>query len=123
MPPADQAQINRDAWNKVLALGLAGVGTGAGLRGLIGLRNLFSQPPAVDSGSSLPTSLPVYVEDDEEDALRKAGALLKQAFENPLTKLVGDSRPGVNWWQIPVGIGMGAGGAYGGWKLIDKTAG
>src|SRR3954447_23705931 len=35
---------NKDAWKQILQIGLLGLGTGAGTRALLGMRDLFSRP-------------------------------------------------------------------------------
>jgi len=74
--------------------------------------------PGVARSSLVPTSVavPVPGRDEEEEpkvaSLSEAAGLLKEA-------VFGDAKPGINWWQPPAAVALGAGGAYGGWKLID----
>lgn len=96
----------RDAWNRVLSAIVLGGGVGAGARGLVGLRNLILNPPAVDEQSSVPSEVPIVVPRSPEE---------KRAFPEMPTRADG----GVNFWEYPVGIGGGALGVYGGWKLVD----
>jgi hypothetical protein len=97
-------------------VGIAGLGVGAGARGITGISNLFGAH-AEPSRRPLPppSLLPVPIpgrrpEEDEEDPLRKAAAAISK---------VAEVRPGLNWWQIPASAALGAGGVAGGWELMD----
>lgn len=134
--PYEQAKA--DAVRKILNMSLAGLGTGAALRGVLGLKNLMNppyQPPFVSPGpSTLP--VPVVADDEEEDQLAK---LASDAAANPgivntlatqLSKLIPDdaiSRNVSNMayapWMMPLMFGGTAAGIYGGWRAADSLIG
>jgi hypothetical protein len=104
----------RRALQSVLGVGLGGLGVGAGARGIVGLRNLFTGGrDMVQRSAPVPTLLPVPVPQrpDEEKAplSRAAATITKEAV-----------RAGLNWWQIPASATLGAGGVAGGWELMDR---
>lgn len=99
----------------MLGIGLGGLGLGAGARGLLGARDLLfggrnrlGYAPPVPA--RLPVPIPEIVEDEEEEPLRKAAALVSKEAQ---------TRAGINWWQVPASTALGMGGVAGGWKLMD----
>jgi hypothetical protein len=94
---------------------LAGLGVGAGARGLYGLYNLINRsnrgPEPTGFGGPLPTEMPV---DDEEEKLKLAA----DGKPSWLSTGSGESKSGIPWYLL-AGVGAGAGGAYGGWKIMD----
>lgn len=101
----------------MLSVLMLGGSIGAGTRGLMGLRNLLSpNPDVVDTQSSIPVQVPIHLghrpQPQEEE--NKTGMPFSKAA-------VFDARPdgGINWWELPGGTLAGAGGLYGGWKLVD----
>jgi len=86
---------------------LAGLGTGAGLRGILGLLEMSrqgAQPPQAQAPTG---QIEVPVDDEKIAALAD---FLKGDYAK--------STSGVPW-AIPAAVGAGAAGAYGGWKGID----
>jgi len=70
---------------------------------------LTRKGPGVAESSKVPMSVPIPVPPTEKQSvapLEEAAGLLKEAD--------------IRWWQVPAGAAIGAGGAYGGWKLIDS---
>jgi hypothetical protein len=105
------SQAEKDAWNRMLAVLVTGGAAGAGIRGLMGVRNMFRDKPKVDPVSSIPQPVPIRI------PLR-----MQEEEDEPMPKLAGlGARPSgrFNWWEIPTGIAAGAGGLFGGWKLVD----
>ena len=110
-----QKQLAQEGMRDILSTVLLGAGIAGTLRGGQGLLNLLSRgnkPLRTRSGIS---SLRVPVSADKEEEEKEAGE--KQAF-----KAVPDSVTNKNslWWYMPSLLAAGAGGAYGGWKLIDN---
>lgn len=128
--PGDPAQAlrNAKAIQSVLGLGLAGLGVGAGARGMLGIRRLLwpeqhSLAPSSPVPSSLPIMLPRIEEEEEregEEPLRKAAAALKAAdpqwWQVPSTMC----KAALQAWQIPASAVLAGSGLAGGWTLMDK---
>lgn len=129
--PPSQGELNRDALRTILHLGLAGLGTGATVRGLSGLRDLLQRGQGAAVTSSVPQTVPIPLptravhprlthdtdyelpEDDREKVAQKDWASdWGPAFN-------ANAGGGITWWQVPAGAALGAGGLYGGWKLMD----
>jgi hypothetical protein len=88
--------------NRVLAALVTGAGLGMGTRGIMGFKNLMRPRPAVDMQSSIPVNVPIHLphEDDMDSQM-----MAKSAIDT--------------YWEMPAGVAAGAGGLYGGWKLMD----
>ncbi len=127
-------QRKREALQAILATGMAGLGIGAGARGLLGLRNMFTQkPPEVAITSSVPAEIPIGVpmRPEEEEKPKQqfklaslAAALAKQAehWSDPITSQMPDistTNPKATAWGIPAIAAAGAGGTIGGWHLMN----
>jgi len=99
-----------DAWNRMLATLVTGAGAGLGVRGLMGLRNMFRNKSKVDTHSSIPQSVPIRMHRSREE---EKFAAEKQA--------IFDARDdgGMNYWEWPVGVAAGGAGLLGGWSLMD----
>lgn len=135
------------ALQKALGIGAAGMGVGLGARGLLGLLNLGKGniSPEDPYGSSL-IDLGEEEEEEKEAGVPKGGLsfsssrLTPEEFESKYKKkkkkrkrkssykkaglmdfLKGqyaETTKGVPW-AMPAAVGAGAGGLYGGWKLMD----
>ena len=102
--------LQRKALANAGTVALAGLGSGAGLRGLIALMEM-SQSGAKPGGNSLAagrTSMP-------QDPSKEKTASLAEFLRGDYAKSVA----GVPW-AIPAAVGAGAAGAYGGWRGIDE---
>lgn len=104
------ALINKELGSKLLAILTAGAGAGAAVRGVTGGYNLARRNMTTPPSMGGPRIIGVPVEDDQE----------KLAGERPgfweggeATQLSGHPL----FW--PASIATAAGGAYGGWKLMD----
>lgn len=93
-----------------MGIGLGGLGVGAGARSLLGIRDLLLGNRnrlgyAMPVPTRLPVTIPEIVEDEEEEPLRKAAALVSKEAQLR--------------WQVPASAALGIGGIAGGWKLMD----
>jgi len=105
---ASSQQLRGQALRNAGLVGLAGLGIGAGGRGIIGLLNLLRKNMTPEQSSVPgPTTIQVFSEDDKEPKM--AGFL-----DGGSAKTVA----GVPW-AMPASFAAGAGGLYGGWKLMD----
>jgi len=98
--------LQRKALANAGTAALAGLGTGASLRGILGLLEMSrqeAQPPVRET----PKQIEVPVDDEK---LAGLADFLKGDYAK--------STSGVPW-AIPAAVGAGAAGAYGGWKGID----
>ena len=98
--------LRATALQKALGIGATGLGVGLGARGLLGLlglgrHNVSQEDPYASS-----------VIDIEEEEEKQAGIMdfIKGRYA--------ESTQGVPW-AIPAAVGAGAGGLYGGWKMMD----
>lgn len=109
------SQAERDAWNRMLATLVTGAGVGAGLRGIMGLRNFMRNKPEVDVQSSIPQAIPIPIPRPDPLKLR-----LEEQRQKQSSPVMG-ARPdgGLNYWEWPVGVAAAGGGLAGGWKLVD----
>lgn len=147
----DQDQAKRELLKSVLGLGAAGLGVGAGARGLAGLFQLASAAkPQVARTSSIPEqiNIPLLTNDatpenpdeellSQEQPLAKLAAALageKEAFldqaakavPQPIVDAIPDisttKHPLLSWQGAPAGFAAGALGTAGGWTLMDWLA-
>lgn len=112
---------------------MAGLGIGAGARGFLGLRNMFTQrPPEVALTSSVPAEIPIGVpmRQEEEKPRRLKLAALATALAKHAEEQWGDgfakmmpnittTNPMATAWGIPAAAAVGAGGVTGGWHLMN----
>ena len=124
--PASQPALKRDALKQLLAImGISGL-VGAGTRGLIGVGNMARDtqaPGAANFGAQVPEpimlSRPRLQLKDEREKRAEGGE--KSWFNRAAQSLpnISTTKPLGDWWGPAAGIGLGAGAAYGGWKLTD----
>jgi hypothetical protein len=93
-------------------LGLVGLGTGAGARGLVGLLQMFNRKRRPFMRTA-PAPVPVDVHVEEEEQQPKLAGVMDF--------LRGDQAQSVSGvpWAIPAAVGAGAAGLAGGWGTMD----
>gem|GEM_PF-5079472 len=132
--PPQIAQGKRDAGQQLITLLGLGLAGGAGVRGLMGLRNMVrdTQAPAMFS-AQLPQPITInrrFRNDEEEEENAVPGmAMQKEADIEPgswTDKIVQailpeshTTKPLGGWWGPTAGIAAAGGGLYGGYKLVD----
>jgi len=111
----DQRVLRASAAKDLQNILLTGLGIGAGARGLYGLYNLAQRsgrgPEQPRTPGPLVLDYPIPTR-EEEDELRPKLAADDESFWDS------QSKTGIPWY-LPGGLAAGAGGVYGGWKLMD----
>ncbi len=134
--PAQKLQGRTDAAKQLMALLGLGAAGGVGVRGLMGLRDMFagSSVPAAMPSAHIPQPINLSRRFPLEDEKERGVAMQKAAQTPPpaggdgiagfiaRNNLIPDTdtlNPLMNSWGIPAGIGAIGGGAYGGYHLLD----
>jgi hypothetical protein len=104
--------LRASALQQALGVGAAGLGVGLGARGLLGLLGLGKHNVSPEE----PYSSSVIEIDDEEE--KEASTDKSSSFLDFVKGRYAETTAGVPW-AMPAAVGAGAGGLYGGWKMMD----
>lgn len=117
---AQSQQLKQDALKHIGHAGMGAVGAGVAGRGLLGLYNLLKtrlSPPDVQhpSYTTIDIPFPEEQEESEEEKTANEQGTLGKFFQGDYASTFG----GIPWYY-PALTGAVGGGAYMGWKALDK---